>query len=53
MANLIPSSYYSAETDDDFRFVYIGERGTMTELHTDVCQHPYDFPCTYRNHLIG
>ncbi|KNZ59830.1 hypothetical protein VP01_1656g4 [Puccinia sorghi] len=30
------NDYYSAETDDDFRFVYIGERGTMTELHTDV-----------------
>ncbi|OAV87752.1 hypothetical protein PTTG_00601 [Puccinia triticina 1-1 BBBD Race 1] len=30
------NDYYSAETDDDFRFVYMGERGTTTGLHTDV-----------------
>lgn len=30
------NDYYSAETEDDFRFVYIGERGTMTQLHVDV-----------------
>ncbi|KAA1071174.1 hypothetical protein PGT21_020029 [Puccinia graminis f. sp. tritici] len=30
------NDYYSAETDDDFRFVYIGEKGTTTGLHTDV-----------------
>ncbi|PLW22192.1 hypothetical protein PCASD_18912 [Puccinia coronata f. sp. avenae] len=30
------NDYYSAETQDDFRFVYMGERGTMTGLHTDV-----------------
>lgn len=30
------NAYYSAETDDDFRFVYVGAKGTFTPLHRDV-----------------
>ncbi|KAI0831326.1 Clavaminate synthase-like protein [Trametes gibbosa] len=30
------NAYYSAHTDDDFRFVYVGTMGTFTPLHRDV-----------------
>ncbi|KAI0709259.1 Clavaminate synthase-like protein [Earliella scabrosa] len=30
------NAYYSACTDDDFRFVYVGAAGTFTPLHRDV-----------------
>ena len=30
------NAYYSACTDDDFRFVYVGAKGTFTPLHRDV-----------------
>ncbi|KAI9064456.1 Clavaminate synthase-like protein [Trametes sanguinea] len=30
------NAYYSAYTDDDFRFVYVGAAGTFTPLHRDV-----------------
>ncbi|KZT06729.1 Clavaminate synthase-like protein [Laetiporus sulphureus 93-53] len=30
------NDYYSACTDDDFRFVYVGAAGTFTPLHRDV-----------------
>lgn len=30
------NDYYSAHTDDDFRFVYVGATGTFTPLHRDV-----------------
>ena len=30
------NAYYSAHTDDDFRFVYVGAAGTFTPLHRDV-----------------
>ncbi|OCH91721.1 Clavaminate synthase-like protein [Obba rivulosa] len=30
------NAYYSACTADDFRFVYVGARGTFTPLHRDV-----------------
>ncbi|KAH9943961.1 Clavaminate synthase-like protein [Amylocystis lapponica] len=30
------NAYYSACTDDDFRFVYVGAEGTFTPLHRDV-----------------
>ncbi|KAL6299466.1 Clavaminate synthase-like protein [Sparassis latifolia] len=30
------NSYYSACTEDDFRFVYVGAAGTFTPLHRDV-----------------
>ena len=30
------NAYYSACTEDDFRFVYVGAAGTFTPLHRDV-----------------
>ena len=30
------NAYYSAHTEDDFRFVYVGAAGTFTPLHRDV-----------------
>ncbi|KAH9854250.1 Clavaminate synthase-like protein [Lenzites betulinus] len=30
------NAYYSAHTEDDFRFVYVGASGTFTPLHRDV-----------------
>ena len=30
------NAYYTAYTDDDFRFVYVGAKGTFTPLHRDV-----------------
>ncbi|KAH8077755.1 Clavaminate synthase-like protein [Cristinia sonorae] len=30
------NGWYSAHTDDDFRFVYVGGQGTFTPLHRDV-----------------
>lgn len=30
------NSYYTSHTDDDFRFVYMGAKGTFTPLHRDV-----------------
>ena len=30
------NAYYSAQTEDDFRFVYVGATGTFTPLHRDV-----------------
>ncbi|RPD66157.1 Clavaminate synthase-like protein, partial [Lentinus tigrinus ALCF2SS1-6] len=30
------NAYYSAYTEDDFRFVYVGAAGTFTPLHRDV-----------------
>ncbi|KAK7689646.1 hypothetical protein QCA50_007439 [Cerrena zonata] len=30
------NAYYTAHTEDDFRFVYIGAEGTFTPLHRDV-----------------
>ncbi len=30
------NAYYSASTDDDFRFVYVGAQRTFTPLHRDV-----------------
>ncbi|KAI0647074.1 Clavaminate synthase-like protein [Trametes meyenii] len=30
------NAYYSAHTQDDFRFVYVGAAGTFTPLHRDV-----------------
>lgn len=30
------NAYYIAQTQDDFRFVYIGQGGTYTALHSDV-----------------
>lgn len=30
------NAYYTAHTDDDFRFVYMGAKGTFTPLHRDV-----------------
>lgn len=40
-------SYYTSQTNDDFRFVYMGEEGTFTSLHTDVCKLPSVIQTTF------